>query len=165
MLIAEHFKSGMRRLASGVSLITTKDEKDGWHGMIATSVTSVSAEPPSLLVCINRSASCHDPLIASGVFCVNFLGQDNDAIAAVFSSSKLKERRFQEGDWQEISTGAPALAQSLASFDCRVKQVLQADSHTIFIGAVEAIELWDAPLSPLVYMNGGYVRCIAASSL
>ncbi|MVA27388.1 flavin reductase [Agrobacterium vitis] len=161
-MIDEHFKSGMRRLASGVSLITTKDTHDAWHGMIATSVTSVSVEPPSLLVCINRSASCHDPLIESGVFCVSFLGEDNDAIAEVFSSSRFKEQRFRDGDWRRISTGAPALARSLASFDCRVKQQLQADSHTIFIGSVEAIELWDAPLSPLVYMNGGYVRCISA---
>jgi flavin reductase len=164
MLMADHFKSGMRRLASGVSLITTEDMQGAWHGMIATSVTSVSAEPPTLLVCINRSASCHDPLIGSGVFCVNFLGEDNDAIAAVFSSSKLKDKRFQEGDWRRIATGAPALAGSLASFDCRVKQRLESDSHTIFIGSVEAIELWDAPLSPLVYMNGGYVRCISAQA-
>lgn len=163
MLIAENFKSGMRRLASGVSLITTEDAQGAWHGMIATSVTSVSAEPPSLLVCVNRTASCHEPLVASGVFCVNFLGEDNDSIAAVFSSSKFKEKRFHEGDWRRISTGAPALASSLVSFDCRVKQQLQADSHTIFIGSVEAIELWDQPLSPLVYMNGGYVRCVSAS--
>ena len=162
MLIAEHFKSGMRRLASGVSLITTQDTQGVWHGMIATSVTSVSAEPPRLLVCINRTASCHDPLVASGVFCVNFLGEDNDAIATAFSSSKLKDRRFKEGDWRRISTGSPALAGSLASFDCRVTQKLEAESHTIFIGSVESIELWDAPLSPLVYMNGGYVRCVSA---
>lgn len=163
MLMAEHFKSGMRRLASGVSLITTQDVHEAWHGMIATSVTSVSAEPPSLLICVNRTASCHDPLVESGVFCVNFLGEENDSIAAAFSSSKLRDRRFQEGDWRRIATGAPALASSLASFDCRVKQKLEADSHTIFIGSVEAIELWDAPLSPLVYMNGGYVRCVSAS--
>jgi flavin reductase len=164
MLMADHFKSGMRRLASGVSLITTEDLEGTWHGMIATSVTSVSAEPPTLLVCVNRSASCHDPLLNSGAFCVNFLGEDNDAIAGVFSSSKLKDQRFQEGDWRKMMTGAPALAGSLASFDCRVKQQLASDSHTIFIGSVEAIELWNAPLSPLVYMNGGYVRCISAQA-
>jgi flavin reductase len=162
MLIADYFKSGMRRLASGVSLITTTNAEGVWHGMIATSVTSVTAEPPSLLVCVNRSASCHDPLLASGVFCVNFLGEDHDVIAGVFSSSKFKDERFTAGDWRTISTGAPALAHSLASFDCRVKQQLEADSHTIFIGSVEAIELWDAPLSPLVYINGGYVRCVSA---
>jgi flavin reductase len=162
MMTADDFKSGMRRLASGVSLITTIDEAGVRHGMIATSVVSVSAEPPTLLACINKTASCHDVVTTSGLFCVSLLGEENDEVASIFSSSRFRDLRFKTGDWRPLSTGAPALVNSLASFDCRVKHSVEADSHTIFIGAVEAVELWNKPLNPLVYMNGSYARCIPA---
>jgi flavin reductase len=162
MTTNEDFKLGMRRLASGVSLITTTDATGQRHGMIATSVVSVSAEPPTLLVCINKTASCHDPVAAAGFFCVNILGEENDEVATVFSSSRFRDIRFSQGEWQRLVTGAPALASGLASFDCRIRTSVEADSHTIFIASVEAVELWNNRINPLVYMNGSYARCIPA---
>ncbi len=155
------FKLGMRRLAAGVSLITTCDGAGARHGMIATSVTSVCLTPPSLLTCINKSASCHDTLMASGVFCVNLLAEGDDAVAARFSSSKFRETRFDEGSWSVLETGAPVYDGALASFDCRVSASLDASSHTIFIGEVVGVGLQDRMVSPLVYLDGAYARFAA----
>ncbi|WP_187970438.1 flavin reductase family protein [Aquibium microcysteis] len=156
------FKLGMRRLAAGVSLITTRDDAGVRHGMIATSVTSVCLTPPSLLTCINKSASCYDVLLSSGIFCVNLLSEGDDTIAARFSSSKFREVRFAEGRWGELETGAPVYENALASFDCRVTTSVEASSHTIFIGEVVAVRLPDSMASPLVYLDGAYARFAAA---
>jgi flavin reductase len=153
------FKLGMRRLASGVSLITSRDNAGKPHGMIATSVVSVSVEPPTLLVCVNKSASCHDVIDNRGVFCINLLGDGDDKIAQVFSSSKTRDVRFSSGDWREMTTGAPAHAGSLASFDCEVRSRVDAGSHTIFIGLVVDTQLWVDVVQPLIYINGAYARC------
>lgn len=153
------FKRGMRRLASGVSLVTTRDDDGAPHGMVATSVASVTTDPPSLLVCVNRTASCHGPMDRSGTFCVNFLREDDQEVAALFSSSKHRDVRFSRGDWRPLETGALALSSALASFDCRVHKRVEAGSHTIFIGEVASVMLWEEAISPLVYLDGAYTRC------
>lgn len=156
---ADLFKLGMRRLAAGVSLITTRDEAGTRHGLIATSVTSVSLEPPSLLVCINKSVSSHDALARAGIFCVNLLPEDADDIAMRFSSSRYRDVRFAEGNWSELETGSPVLDNAIASFDCRITSTLDATSHTIFIGEVVGVSVPDGTVSPLLYLNGGFAHC------
>lgn len=149
------FKSGMRRLASGVSLVTTV--LDGQrYGLVATSVCSVSAEPPSLLVCVNRSSKSHDPIRDAGIFCINLLGAEDDAIARRFSSAEHREARFADREWASLSTGAPALADALATFDCRTSHAVSADTHTIFIAHVVAARLGEAGKGALVYLDGQY---------
>ncbi|MCO5160960.1 MAG: flavin reductase family protein [Mesorhizobium sp.] len=157
------FKLGMRRLAAGVSLITTRDGSGRPHGMIATSVTSVCLEPPSLLACINKSASSHDVLVEAGVFCVNLLAEDADEVALRFSSSKFRDLRFAEGGWSALETGAPALDGAIASFDCRVTNSIEASSHTIFIGEVVAVRLPPQATAPLLYLDGAFARCARAA--
>lgn len=159
MLQIDQFKSGMRRFASGVSLITTiADGKR--HGLVATAVSSVTGEPPSLLVCVNKTASAHAHINAVGVFCVNVLADAHEDIAARFSSSLDRDKRFEYGEWQTLSTGAPALVGSLVSFDCEVRQVVPYQSHTIFVAEIVALELWSNEINPLVYLDGKY-RLIA----
>jgi flavin reductase len=149
------FKSGMRRLASGVSLVTTV--LDGQpHGMVATSVCSVSAEPPSLLVCVNRSSKSHDPIRDAGIFCINLLGAEDDEIARRFSAPEHRETRFAEREWASLVTGAPALADALASFDCRTAHTVPADTHTIFIAHVVAARVGQLGKGALVYLDGQY---------
>jgi len=156
------FKNGMRRLASGVSLITT--ERDGVrHGMACTSVTSVSAEPPTVLVCINKNASSHDHIEASGIFCVNLLSSADRHIASAFSSSADRETRFRNGEWVPLATGAPALLTAEASFDCRVVEKISIHTHTIFVGAVVAAELSKSGMVPLVYHDGTYSTVAAVA--
>ncbi|NTI78575.1 flavin reductase family protein [Rhizobium rhizogenes] len=156
---ADLFKLGMRRLAAGVSLITTRDGTGGRHGLIATSVTSVSLTPPSLLVCINKSVSSYDALTNAGVFCVNLLPEGADDIAMRFSSSRFREMRFAEGNWGELETGSPVLENAIASFDCRITTTVDAASHTIFIGEVVGVCLPEQPISPLLYLDGAFARC------
>src|SRR5262245_29376527 len=130
----------MRRLASGVSLVTTVLDGER-HGLVATSMCSVSAEPPSLLVCVNRSSQTHDALPEAGFFCISVLGAEDDAIARRFSSPEHRRTRFADLEWASLATGAPALTDALASFDCRIAKAVSAETHTIFIAHVIAAKL------------------------
>ncbi len=96
-------------------------------------------------------------------FCVNVLSASQKDHATRFSSAGDRHRRFQEGEWRKLTTGAPALAGSLVSFDCKLRQSFEYKSHTIFIGEIVAVELWAASISPLVYMDGSY-RDIASET-
>lgn len=150
------FRRGMRRLAAGVSIVTTTEQAVS-HGMVVTSVCSVCAEPePSLLVCINHTASCHDIIRRAGVFCVNPLRSDDIELARRFSSPEAREERFKESPWLTLVTGAPALPTALASFDCEIAQIIPVHSHTIFIGAVRDIKLWQGDIDALLYIDGQY---------
>jgi flavin reductase len=149
------YKGGMRRLASGVSIITT--ELDGArYGMAVTSVTSVSASPPTLLVCIASTASSHAPIRAAKRFCVNVLGQSERDVAERFTTQKDHDARFAGRRWASLVTGAPALEGCLASFDCEVSQELEASSHTIFFGRVVQTKLWDETVDPLLYWDRAF---------
>jgi flavin reductase len=150
------FKRGMRRLAAGVSIITTLEQSIP-YGLVATSVCSVCAEPePSLLVCVNLTSSCHDAINRAGIFCVNLLSSNDIDLARRFSSSESRARRFEECPWVSLVTGAPALPSTLASFDCEITRVIPVHSHTIFIGAVRDIKLWQGDVDALLYLDGRY---------
>jgi len=154
MISTNEFKAGMRRLVSGVSLVTTLSAEEK-HGTIVTSVTSVSADPPTLLICLNRGNSCHDAVMSSRVFCVNLLARRSEEISRRFASPQNREQRFQVGNWTTLVTGAPVLQDAMASFDCRVSHSIEAHSHTIFLGHIEDIRLAET-LPPLLYGSGMY---------
>jgi flavin reductase len=150
------FKRGMRRLAAGVSIITTIEHSVP-QGLVATSVCSVCVEPePSLLVCVNLNSSCHDAISRTGIFCVNLLSSGDVELARRFGSSESRDRRFEETPWVQLVTGAPALPTALASFDCEITQVIPVHSHTVFIGAVRDIKLWQRDVDALLYVDGQY---------
>ncbi|GAB4064095.1 flavin reductase [Ancylobacter sonchi] len=156
MIEPSHFKQGMRRLAAGVSVITTVEDGHP-HGFVATSVTSVAAEPtPTLLVCVNRDVSCHDVIDKSGAFCVNLLAEPEMELAKAFSSAALRHMRFSTHEWRTLATGAPALMGALASFDCKLDGKVTVHSHSIFLGKVVAIHLPETPLQPLIYAGGRF---------
>ena len=149
------FKSGMRRLAAGVSLVTVATA-EGRHGLIATAVTSLSAEPPSLLICVNASASIHEHLRGAPAFCVNVLSRSQQPVAERFAQPHDRHTRFELGDWTELETGAPALRGAQVSFDCRPAQTVSFGTHTIFIGEVVAVTDWASPADPLLYHEGRF---------
>jgi flavin reductase len=150
----EEFKLGMRRLAGGVSLITSVFDGQP-YGLVATSVASVSADPATLLVCVNQGTSAHGPIVQSGKFCVNLLRHEDQGIAAPFGSRSRAAERFAHGDWTTTAGGALALASALAWFDCEIEQQVPSHSHTIFIARVRQVHLGpDSP--PLVYFNQEY---------
>ncbi|AVF05149.1 MULTISPECIES: flavin reductase family protein [Devosia] len=151
----DDFKLGMRRLAAGVSLITTTN-RGVRHGLVATAVNSVTADPPTLLVCINKNASAHDHVAEAGLLCVNVLSDEHEAVAGRFSSALNREQRFDHDEWRAIATGAPALVNCLVSFDCEVRQQVHYGSHSIFLAEIVGLEVWCEAISPLLYLDGKY---------
>src|SRR5215510_2554864 len=118
-LDAGQFKAGMRSLAGAVNIITSAHAGHR-YGMTATAVCSATAEPPTVLVCINKLASTHGAVSKAGAFCVNVLRAEDWELSTSFSGAQSGEARFKSRDWTRLSTGAPVLIDSLVSFDCRV---------------------------------------------
>lgn len=150
------FKHAMRRLAAGVTLVTTAG-RGGRAGLTATAVCSLSADPPRVLVCVNRDSAPNRAIVAAKRFCVNVLGTRHRALALRFAGATgvQGEERFAKGTWTVGVTGAPVLADALASFDCAVVEAIESGTHTIFVGAVRAIET-HAKGAPLLYANGAF---------
>ncbi|HEX9462509.1 MAG TPA: flavin reductase family protein [Alphaproteobacteria bacterium] len=153
---ADAFKQAMRRLAAGVTIVTTR-HNGVRGGLTATAVCSLSTDPPQLLVCVNRSAAAHE-LIAEGEnLCVNLLAHKHHGLAARFAgqSGVLGAERFRAGRWKTLKTGAPVLEDALASFDCVVTEKVAASTHTIFIGRVVDVHLRTNG-KPLLYAQGTF---------
>jgi len=149
-------REGMRRLASGVSVISTKTATGERFAMTATSVTSLSAEPASLLVCINRNTSMFEAIKDGGAFCVNVLQSEQQEVSNKCASGDQGEERFEVGDWQENS-GLPYLEGSLAVFVCDQDQAIDYGTHRILIGAIKRVLVEESDtIDPLVYLDGGY---------
>ena len=162
------FRDTMSQVAATVYAITTCGENGGEggtngstrHGILATAVSSLSFDPPSLLVCINQSASLHAPLGQAERFCVNVLGTANRDVADCFASAASGEDRFAVGDWKQIE-GLPVLVSAQSSLLCR--RVLRQDfgTHSIFIGELQAA--WHrGGMVPLVYYDRNYIDLAAA---
>ncbi len=153
---AQLFKAGMRRLAASVCLITTLNEDGSRNGLTATAVCSLSAAPPSLLCCLNRSSNSFQAIERAGLFGVNVLSHDDRAIADHFASSRPGEDKFSVGDWRALSTGAPVLASAIAYFDCRLVNIVAVATHGILVGEVTDLHISDASVKPLLFVDGGY---------
>jgi flavin reductase len=151
---AQLFKEGMRQLTAGVTIVTTAIGGERC-GLTATAVCSLSAEPPTLLACVNREAGAHDPTLQSRVFCVNLLATHHRDLAALFANPNKTEERFKSGEWGVLESGAPVLMDSLASFDCILGQTMRADTHTVLTGRVQAVRTDDS-VEPLLYSRGEF---------
>lgn len=152
----EEFRASMRQLAGAVTVIATGDAGQRF-GLTATAVCSLSDDPPTLLVCVNRSASAHDLIQKNRTFTVNLLAGDQEKVAARFAGrAGLKgEARFEGAAWGRLATGAPVLDNALAVFDCEITQEHVFASHTIFIGRVVASAARGAA-DPLIYLRGAF---------
>ncbi|MBS0517196.1 MAG: flavin reductase family protein [Proteobacteria bacterium] len=156
---AAAFKKGMRHLAASVTLITTR-YRDQRGGLTATAVCSVSAEPPQILACVNKSASAHDPIADAGFFCINILSPDHRKIAERFAGMhgiEGDDRFIDLGEWSTLTTGAPVLKGCPVSFDCRLVTKVPAGTHTVYIGEIVDVAL-DPAASPLLYADGAFVH-------
>jgi len=160
---AASFRAAMAALGGAVNIITT-DGPAGRHGMTATAVCSVSDEPASLLLCVNRSARMHDVLAANGVFGVNILAAGQDAISAAFADKALDmEQRFaRAGELVRLRPGVSALAGAQVALGCRVTMVIEAGTHSIILGHVEDIHA-GAGEGALVYYGRRYHHLAAAT--
>jgi flavin reductase (DIM6/NTAB) family NADH-FMN oxidoreductase RutF len=156
----EAYKRGMRQLAASVTIVTTAHEGQR-RGLTATAVCSLSAAPPTLLVCINRLVSAHDLIVGSGCFCVNVLAEEHSALSRRFAGAESGEARFSSGGtWAPMTTGAPALGEAMASFDCALMHRIEVETHSVFIGRV--LDVASHPgRRPLLYADGNYVGLAA----
>lgn len=154
---AEDHRYGMRHFAVGVTIITARDG-DAKAGLTATAVCSVTADPPRLVVFVNKNVVASEVILKSGALCVNVLAGDQEEVAKAFAGM-IKEvhgdARFQYGAWRELVTGSPSLDGSLANFDCRVIKVFDESTHNAFLCEVlSTCERNDG--EALIYLNGAF---------
>jgi flavin reductase len=152
----EPFHEAMARLGTAVHVVTTAGPA-GRTGFTATAVCSVSDQPATLLVCLNRRSQANAVLRENGVFCVNALGADAEEIADVFAGRTVasREERFRAGEWTTLHTGAPVLRSAVVALDCRTIEVKAVATHNVFFAGVQAIHLGN-PGRALVYHQRAY---------
>ncbi len=153
--LADHFRSAMRRLSAGVAVVCCADAR-GPVGLTATSVTSLSMDPPSLLVCINRTASLRNSLAINKPFSINLLGRQHAEISNAFGGAARGEDKFNFGDWETGISGVPILRDAIARVESVVDLEVEYGSHTIIVGRVTQCV---AALTgdPLIYADGKYM--------
>jgi flavin reductase (DIM6/NTAB) family NADH-FMN oxidoreductase RutF len=159
--IPESFRTLLRGMASSVTIVSTEWAKTR-HGMVATAVMSLSLEPPSLVLAVNRSASIHSPLHERGAFVINVLSRWDEPIARGFSRAS-GESRFAFGPWTTLrstnpmSNGLPYLANAQAAVFCQLRESRPAGTHSLLIASVADL-MHDQKRAPLVYCDGTYGR-------
>lgn len=152
----EEYIGAMRGVASSVTVVTT-DGPAGRHGATVSAFSSVSADPPTMLVCLRGGSRIAEAVARNGAFCINVLPQSQDAIADRFAGRHDADvpDRFEGIDCHGASGTGPVLKDATA-FSCRTEQTVASGSHIIVIGHVVRIET-GAP-DPLAYLDGAYHR-------
>ena len=149
------FRDGMAMLASAVTVVTTGGPS-GQAGFTATAVSSVTDQPPTLLVCMNRSSYGHPIFAGNGTLCVNVLASDQQAVSGLFADRNVAmDERLARVGWRTLETGSPALDGAIVSFDCRIVQTAEFGSHSVFFCEVDAIGK-SAASDGLVYFDRKY---------
>lgn len=153
-ITAADYRSAMARLASAVTVVTT-DGPGGRRGMAATAVTSVTDDPPNLLVCVNRSTRSNAMIKQNGVFAINVLSAVQEALVPAFAG--------RDGDpfasaelWHTLVTGAPILRNTLTSLDCSLDQIINVGTHSLFVGRVVGVTPGGA-VAGLVYFDRQFI--------
>jgi flavin reductase (DIM6/NTAB) family NADH-FMN oxidoreductase RutF len=152
----DSFRAAMRELASGVAVVTVGKHED-ITGFTATSVSSLCARPPRLLVCVDQHSASWLALQRYPCFAVNLLRDQERSLANRFAGRDGMEgaARYAGARWTTLLTGTPILANGLASLDCEVEEMLPRYDHGIIIGRVRAVGV-SAGTFPLVYWQGDY---------
>ena len=154
MNINEKSLQAFRRLAAGVSVISAGNQQER-YAMTASSVSSVSMEPPSLLVCIHNDADIIPFLQQQNIFCVNLLQREDEAISNTCATPGLGEQRFAEGQWQHTTTGLPYLTNTQANIFCDIDKRVSYATHTIYIARITNV-ICEEQINPLLYLDGQY---------
>lgn len=142
----------MRRFPSGVAVVTSMRDGEP-RGMTLSAFASVTADPPTVLICVNRDARSYLFIAGSGRFCVNLLAHDQRELAERFSG-KVREHQFDDISYHIGQTGVPLLDGSIAHFECEVVHEHHEGSHSIFAGRVLTCDA--SSMMPLGYFNGDF---------
>ena len=164
---SEILRVAMQRWASGVTIVTSQSESfDEPRGMTVSSFTSVSLEPPLVLVCLNKELETTTAILESQVFGVSMLNTLQAHISGRFAGFdpdfQEEVNRFEGLEILTLETGAPLLKDALVHLDCRVWQIYDGSTHHIVVGEVIACNVHDveADPNPLIYSNRGYHRLL-----
>lgn len=153
VLTSAEFRQVVGRFASGVTVVTARH--DGVpHGGTASAFTSLSDDPPMVLVCLNRSSATAQAVRASGTFAVNVLGEDHSALAGRFA--RKGPDKFAGVPVTRDPLGPPLLDEAIAHLSCRVANVVTGGTHLVFLGVVARAAARSGP--PLVHFRGGFAR-------
>ncbi len=150
---AGHFRYVVGHLASGVTVVTTEADRRR-HGMTASSVTSLSMDPPMMLACINNAVPTADAVAVSGKYVVNVLGEHQGELARQFATAS--HDKFHDVAVHTGMLGLPLLSDALAHIECEVAERVVGGTHTIFLGRV--VSATAASGQPLTYFRGGFGR-------
>ena len=148
-----HLRSAFGSFLTGVTVVTTREKSGTPRGFTANSFTSVSLDPPMLLICIDKSAESCDVFTESPGFAINVLAEDQAETSGLFASKRTD--KFDAVQWTGSQSGFPLLDGVSAWFDCKRHQVVDAGDHVIVIGEVSAYEFNDR--IGLGYVRGGYM--------
>ena len=150
----EEFKACFRLWPTGVSVVTTRDGEGRAYGVTMNSITSVSLEPPLLLMCLGNDSDTLAALRSSGIFCVNFLASGQDDISTRFA--EIRSDKFQGVNTHDGRLGVPVLEGVLAALECRVEEIYPGGDHQIILGELVHGTRLDPEATPLLYLNGRY---------
>ena len=154
-LTRQHYREAMARLGAAVNVVTT-DGQAGRGGFTASAVCSVTDDPPTLLVCMNRSSDRNVVFKLNGVLCVNTLSAGHEDLSALFGGrTDDMEQRFAEARWSTLETGAPVLEGAVVSFDCRIAQTVEIGTHSVFFCDVVGVAV-GAKHEGLIYFGRSY---------
>lgn len=148
------FRTVLSRFASGVTVVTSRDATGQDYGMTVSAFSSVSLEPPLVMVCIGQSATWHDVLPEATHFNVHVLGDEQEAISRRFASDRAD--RFVDVSHTRGANGVVQLTGALALLECRITARHAAGDHTIVVGEVEQARADEG--DPLLYFRGRYAR-------
>lgn len=149
---SDDFRTALSRFASGVTVVTTKDAIGKLHGITVSAFSSVSLEPPLVLICIERSAGSHHAFGESGLFNVNILESGQSDVSEHFAT--VYDDKFLDTDHVIGENGIPYLPGSIVTLECRLVKPLDGGDHSIFLGEVQNAIVRDG--GPLIYFHGTY---------
>ena len=149
---ADDFKAALGRFASGVTIITCKDQAGTLTGLTATSFASVSLDPPLVLFCLAKSTNCFDAFQSASAFGVNILARDQEQLSNRFASKE--QDKFHGAAVYAGSQGSPLLEGALVRMDCLVEERFSGGDHIIYVGRVKSVDLAEGV--PLLYFQGKY---------
>ena len=153
MSIQDNFRLDMRRYIYSVSIMSNKDNADNPNAITVSSVTSISMDPPSLLICINKSSRIHNSIELESKFCINLLNNKQEDLSNICSDEDMYDQRFKDENWN--LDGIPFLKNAQANIFCKVDKLTSYHTHTIVIGLVEDANYADE-ISTLTYVDGEY---------
>ena len=153
MSIQDNFRLAMRRYIYSVSIMSNKDNAGNPNAITVSSVTSISMNPPSLLICINKSSRIHNSIELGSKFCINLLNNEQEDLSNVCSDEDMYDQRFKDKNWN--LQNIPFLVNAQANIFCKVDKLTSYHTHSIVIGLVEDAKYADE-ISTLTYVDGEY---------